>query len=752
MESGASVSRRVLVATKLHVPEPREGFVARPELVARLVSSRGRRLALVCAPAGWGKTVLLTQWRASERESRAFAWVSLDSGDADPVRFWGYVIGALRTVDPGVGESALSALPAAGPDLAEVVVAPLINDLAASACEMVLVLDDYHLVRGEAIHDSVAFLLRHLPPGVQLALATRADPPLPLARLRAAGEVTEIRAAELAFGDAEAAMLLNGTLELGLEPVDVDLLRSRTEGWAAGLQLAGLSLQRQEDRHAFVEAFAGDERQIGEYLHEVLAEQSPELRAFVLRTSILERMCASLCDAVTGDGDAAARLADVERANLFLVGLDVRGEWFRYHHLFRDLLRHELSRVAPESVAELQRRACAWHREHGDVDEAIEHATQAGDIAEAGELVAQQWRRLSSLGQGETVVRWIDGLPLEAVLGDARLCLARGWTALYLGSLETVERWRLAAEAAPPPAQLYHDVPSVGANAAMLEALHANVTGNVGAGIEAAHRSLALHPDEETPSFGSASVVLGICLYDAGRYAEAVQALERGIQVLPDENWLTPFFVGLGCLAAAYVDLGEIDRAERAASEADRIVDELRVHEAPWVTRTRLARGKLLELRGDLAAAEAAFRRAIVLARRGGRRLELSYAIRLLARLEHRQREHVAARELAREARALVELCPDPGMLAELLARTERTLQLAPASPSVALLPADLELSERELTVLRLLASELSQREIGSELFISLNTVKGHVRSIFRKLGVSARSDAVARGRELGLL
>src|SRR6266536_871171 len=698
--ASAPASGHVLVATKLHVPQPRERLVARPELVARLLSGYGRKLTLICAPAGWGKTVLLSQWHASPEETRPFAWVSLERGDSDPVRFWSYAIGALRTIEPKLGERALAALRAAGPDLADVVVAPLINDLAASARALVLALDDYHLLRGEAIHASLAFFLRHLPPGVQLAIASRADPAVPLARLRAAGEVIEIRAAALRFSAAEADALLNGSLALELETTDVQLLQARTEGWVAGLQLAGLSLQGQADRHAFVEAFAGDERQIGEYLHDVLREQPEALREFLLRSSILERMCAPLCDAVTGRNDAAEQLAAAERGNLFLVPLDPRREWFRYHHLFRDLLRNELTRVSPELVPELHRRAHAWHLEHGLVDDAIGHATRAGDLAEAGELIARHWRAFSSLGQAETVTRWIDELPREAVQGDARLCLARGWTALYIGALEEVDRWRLAAEQAPLPGQLYHDVPSIAANAAMLEAVHANVTGDVGTGIEAARRSLSLHPDETTPSFGSASGVLGMCLYDAGRYAEAARALDQGVQVLRDESWITPLFVGLGCLAAA----------------------------------------------------EAAYSRAVVLARRGGRRLELPHALLLLARLKRRQHAHAPARQLARQARAIIESCPDPGMLGELLARTERSLQLARAPSSAAVLPVDLELSERELTILRLLASELSQREIGSKLYISLNTVKGHVRSIFRKLGVATRANAVARGRELGLI
>jgi LuxR family transcriptional regulator, maltose regulon positive regulatory protein len=743
----------VLVTTKLHVPPPREGLVARPELVARLTSQNGRRLALVCAPAGWGKTVLLIQWHASEEETRPFAWVSLERGDSDPVRFWSYVIRSLQTIEPSIGETALSALPAAGPDLADVAVAPLINDLAASGRQLVLVLDDYHLLRGEAIHGSVSSFIRHLPPGVQLAIATRADPPLPLGRLRAAGEITEIRAAELAFGDAEADGLLNGSLALGLAPGDVELLQMRTEGWAAGLQLAGLSLQAQADRHAFVQAFAGDERQIGDYLHEVLDDQPDAVRDFLLHTSILERMCAPLCDAITGRDDAAEQLAAAEQANLFLVPLDTQRQWYRYHHLFRDLLRNELTRVSPQLVPELHRRAHVWHLDHRLVDEAIGHATKAGDFAEAGELIARHWRPFSSLGQGETVARWIDELPRQAVLADARLCLARGWTALdYFGPLEDVDRWRVAAEQAPLPGQLYDDVPSIAANAALLEAVHANVAGDVGTGIEAGRRSLSLNHDDTTPSFGSASGVLGMCLYDAGRYAEAARSLDEAIRVLRDESWITPLVIYLGCLAAAHADLGDVDRAERAAAEAEQIVDERQLHEAPWVARTRLARGKLLQLRGELTAAEAAFLRAVVLARRAGRRLELAHALLLLARLKRRRGEHVAGRELTREARAVIESCPDPGVLRELLRQTELSLQLARTPSDAPVLPVDLELSERELTVLKLLASELSQREIGSELYISLNTVKGHARSIFRKLGVATRADAVARGRELGLI
>jgi LuxR family maltose regulon positive regulatory protein len=278
----------VLVATKLYVPTLRPGMVARGELVARLVEAGDRKLVLVCAPAGWGKTSVLSEWHSAPEESRPFAWVSLDPSDGDPVRFWSYVIGALRTVAPQVGETAVAALPNAPNDVVEAVLPSLINELATTERRLVLVLDDYHFVRDESIHAALAFLLRHLPPTVQVAVTSRADPPLPLGSMRAAGEVLEIRAAQLRFNDREAEELLNGSLALELEPPEVALLQERTEGWAAGLQLAGLSLREQDDPRVFVHAFAGDDRQIVDYLHEVIAGQSAPLREFLLQTSILE--------------------------------------------------------------------------------------------------------------------------------------------------------------------------------------------------------------------------------------------------------------------------------------------------------------------------------------------------------------------------------------------------------------------------------------------------------------------------------
>ena len=741
----------VLVATKLYVPTPRPGMVARAELVAQLAAGADRKLVLVCAPAGWGKTSILSEWHAAPTESRPFAWVSLDPSDGDPVRFWGYVIEALRTVAPGVGDKALSALPNAPRDVVEAVLPSLINELVGEERRIVLVLDDYHLVREESIHAAVGFLLRHLPPTVQMAIASRADPPLPLGSMRAAGDVLEIRAAQLRFSNREAGALLNDSLALGLEPSDVALLQEKTEGWPAGLQLAGLSLREQDDPSAFVHAFAGDDRQIVDYLHEVIAGQPEPLREFLLRTSVLERFCASLCDAVTGTSDGETRLDEIRRSNLFLVSLDNRGHWYRYHHLFRDLLRQQLARAEPGLGPELHRRAYAWHRAEGEVDEAIGHATAAGDFVEACDLIARHWLPLANLGQAETLIRWIDSLPRTATEADARVCLARAWAALLIGGrIDEMEDWARAAESAPLPGPFFDGFRSAAANAAVLRQAGANIAGDISRANAAGEEALALHPDEAEPGRAMAHLGLALSFYFGGDSSAAEAMVREALRWIPETGWEVVLLMALSQLAQLQLDQGEVDEAEATATNAERLIARASFEEGAHTWSASLVRGRLHELHGDLVPAEAAFARAIVLARRGRLRLETAYTLITLARLKRRLAAYEEARALTREARQVLATCPDPGTLTDFLARTERALQLTTTRRAVAVEDADL--SERELAILRLLASNLSQREIGSELYVSFNTVKSHTRSIFRKLGVGTRAEAVARGRELGYL
>ena len=432
--------RDVLLATKLYVPASRPDLVPRPRLADRLDEGLARGLVLVCAPAGYGKTVLLADW--ARRGGHPAGWLSLDAGDNDPARFWRHAVAALDRARPGLGERVAPLLGPSAPSSFQALVTALINELAAEpdAEEMLLVLDDYHVINTQAVHESLAFLLEHRPPGIWVVLASRSDPPLPLARLRARGQLGEVRAADLRFTPEEAAVLLQH-VAAALPDASVAALAARTEGWAAGLQLAALSLRGQDDVAGFVAAFTGSHRYILDYLaEEVLERQGEQLRTFLLETSVLERLSGALCDAVTGRAGSQALLDQVERAGLFLMPLDeVRG-WWRYHHLFADLLRARLQAEQPGRVPHLHRNAAAWYEEHGLADDAIRHAMAAAEKAWAARLIEQHFDEAYSLrGEAATIQRWLSALPADLVRRRPRLLLAQAQLAAAAGRVEAVE-------------------------------------------------------------------------------------------------------------------------------------------------------------------------------------------------------------------------------------------------------------------------------------------------------------------------
>ena len=471
LPGGAAPARDVLVATKFHVPPA--GFVPRPRLLTRLAQGIGRGLTVVCTPAGFGKTTLLGDW--ARRSRRPVAWLSLDVGDNDPARFWRYVAAALERVRPGVAELAAPLLRGPQPPL-EAVAAAVINELTSLPTGgITLVVDDYHLIETPAVHASVGFLVERLPPGLRLVLAGRADPPLPLARLRARGQLAELRADDLRFSLAETAAFLREATGLDLPVASVASLQGRTEGWAAGVQLAALSLRGRADPAGFVASFAGSHRYVLDYLtEEVLARQPEPLVGFLLETSILERLSGPLCDAVTGRTDSQQLLEQTERANLFLVPLDeVRG-WWRYHHLFADLLRARLQQQ-PERVAELHRAAAAWHEAHGFADEAVSHTLAAGEIGWAARLVERHVEGLLRRSEGATLGRWLAALPAESVGSRARLCLAQAVAAVVVGQLEAVEPLLEAAEHALATTGEEPHQPSVGRALSVLANVPASI-------------------------------------------------------------------------------------------------------------------------------------------------------------------------------------------------------------------------------------------------------------------------------------
>jgi LuxR family maltose regulon positive regulatory protein len=736
-----------LITTKLNQPVPRV-LVHRAGLVARLEADAPHKLTLIRAPAGWGKSTLLADWHASTAgDGRRFAWLTLDTDDNAPVRFWSYVIAAVQTVEPTAGAASLSLLRAPGTSLLTESLPVFLNELMQMGSPLTLVLEDYHLIRTEAVHESLTFLLEHMPPTLEVVIASRTEPPLPLARLRARGELLEIDAVALRFTEDETDALLNRLNGLGVGRRDVSRLAERTEGWAAGLYLAALSLRDGRDAGVFIDEFTGDDRHVVDYLtDEVLDSQTPEAREFLLRTAILDRMCAPLCEAVAGTGSADL-LFEIERSNLFLVPLDHRREWYRYHHLFSELLRHELELSHPDLVPELHRRAAAWLIDQGDVSAAIGHSAAAGDLETAGELIATHWNVFLNQGHVETVAGWLDRLPAEDVAADARLCLARAGTFLTLGRNDEAEGWLDAAAAAE--AALPVGAASVEAEAAIYRAVSRYRSGDMASALDAAQRAVDLERDDESPWRAMAYAALGRSLYWVGDPTGAQYALAEAIRLAQPPGNTLSVLGAMGYLAALHVGRGELDEAEALIESATALGDAAHFSEHWVTTMVLVARGHALAARGDLDAAGMALARGLDLARRGAGAVELAQALLALAELRGRCGDPEAATALLREAGRTVRSCPDPGILADELTRSELALRAAatPAPPA-----APDELTGREVEVLRLLATRLSQRDIGRELYVSLNTVKSHTRAIFRKLGVSTRPEAVARARELGLL
>lgn len=449
-----------LLTTKFFPPPPREQIVSRPRLIERIESGlrQGCKLVLVSAPAGFGKTTLVVE--ACRQSGRSFTWLSLDAGENDPIRFWRYVVGAIRRVHPAAGELADQMLTASRPPPFEVILTGLINDLAELDSPLLLVLDDYHVIENQAVHDSFNFLLGHLPPGLRFAITTRADPPLLLARRRARMELVELRAADLRFLPEEGLRFLTDVMRLGLSPADVEVLLRRTEGWPAALHMAALAMQSiaageqgygeftpagaEEALHAFVASFAGDDQYVGDYLvEEVLHRQSPQVQDFLMRTAILDRFNAAICAEMTGSSPAVAQqlLETLDRANLFLIPLDNRLEWFRYHRLFAGLLRRRWQQSEQAGVeAELHARASRWFEQHKLWGEAFDHALLAGDPQRAVDLLRDCAFELFLSGQLTSLREWAHRLPQDLAYKDAQLCLNWAWASLATGHIDECAR------------------------------------------------------------------------------------------------------------------------------------------------------------------------------------------------------------------------------------------------------------------------------------------------------------------------
>ena len=735
-------SEPVLVATKLRPPAVRDQMVPRERLMERLRTASSRGLSLVACPAGFGKTTLLSAWHKAEAARKPMAWLTLDEGDDDPVVLWSYVIEALRGVCPAIGQSA-SPRAAGSAHIADIVLPHLVNELNDQH-GVTLILDDFHRLSSGAARESIAWFVDHAPRTFQLVLSTRTEPDLPLAALRAHGELLELRADDLRFTAEEADEFLNGRLALGLMPEEIDVLVDRMEGWPAGLYLVALSLGRTADRRAFVHELATSSRHVIDFLEtEVLNAHDPPMQALMLRSSILDRLSGPLCDAVLEQQDSEPMLDVLSRSNLFLAPVDDEGWWYRFHPLFAQLLRVELERREPGLVPALHRRAYAWHRDHGTAGEAISHAIEAGAHAEAAELIESSWVTLANAGKYDTVLAWIRRFPVEVLNGDLQLLLVAAWVLSLSARREEAARAIATVEGlgeSDGERPLPDGFSSVDASLTMLRAVFP--WGDVGAQLSHGRRAAELEgPGSQWRPVAGWAVGMG--LYWRGDVAEADRWLAESAALAPASGqWLA----GGSSLAYRSIIAGEqgrLDEQRLLADQATELVRERGIEEAVGVVP--LALGVSFALRGRPTEALPLIDRSVAVLRSGGQPIELAQAllrqVPVLRAMGERERPQAATAE----ARFIVESCPDPGILTERLKDSEPCPQ--PDTRS-----GDEMLTERELRVLRLLASDLSERDISRELYVSHNTVHSHVRSIYRKLGVSSRAHALERTRELRLL
>jgi LuxR family transcriptional regulator, maltose regulon positive regulatory protein len=727
------------------------GSVVRQSLLDLMAGYISAKLVLVVAPAGWGKTSLLRDWCSSGEKART-TWLSVDRGDNDPAHFWAGVIAAIDCVSPGIGAAALQILNAARVKTPDAVIGPVINNLARMPERVTLVLDDFHLITNPAIRECVAYLVEHLPPTLGLVVASRSEPALPLARLRAQGELAEIRADDLRFSEAETKDLLNGTLGLALPPEDVHALLERTEGWAAGLCLAGLSLRGHKDPAQFIHGFAGDDRQIADYFTaEVLDGQSAEVRSLLLRTSVLDRFSGQLCDAVTGASGSQGLLEELERSQLFLVPLDTTRHWYRYHRLFAQLLRHELDRSEPGLAPLLHRRASGWHRQHGAIGEAIDHAILAPDLADTRELIARHSNTLIDQGAAESVESWLDRLPPEMVVEDSRMCLIRAALARHLGRPDEVKSWLAAAEEAAPQGPFAEGSGSTESAVSVLWADYHHLVGDLSAAEVASCRAAEVGAAGTSRWQAEALAAVGANLFWRAQDAEATSILEQVAGPARSSASNAASVRALGCLAAISARGGDLEACERQVHKATDLAARHRLDEY-WITTTAmLTSAELFAGRGDLAEAETTAVAALEHARRGHARLETASALLCLAKIRSRTGNADDARARISQASDLIARCAAPGILAELLTETER-LAGQPVPVSVPVLvplqrgdasPPD-SLTRREAQVLELLAAGRTNNEIAAQLVVSIHTVERHLQNAYRKIGVRNRADAAA--------
>jgi ATP/maltotriose-dependent transcriptional regulator MalT len=720
--------------------------VERTELVQRLTGGMNK-LVLVEAPAGFGKSSLVAQWGASPAEGRQFAWVSADSRDNDVARFWWHLVAALQRASPELqARDLLSHVRPHAADLQESLLPVLVNELAALSAPVVMVVDDYHLISSLECHEHMAFLLTHLPPTAQIVLITRVDPPLPIGRLRTTGDLVEIKTPELSFTATEVGQLVRAVSDVQLDEADLGVLLERTEGWPAGVYLAALSLRGQPCPSRFVRQFSGDNRFITEFLvEEVLSNQPRQIMEFLRRTAILDRFTPSLCDAVVGSSNSAGIIDFLERENLFLLALGDDRQWYRYHRLFRQVLFSLLMETEQGSVRALHVRANRWHRQWGSVEEAITHALAAGDDEGAVSALADSWPGHVAEGRIAEFQTLLNSIGDDRILASPVAAHCAAWCAALSGDQESFTRWLAVVEAGGHDGPLPDGVQSLKSSAALLRAVFGY--DGIRDMRESALLSADLEADPASPGYGLARTALGAALYLSGEFDAAAVPLRDAVL---HSNASSTLIRLSACSVSAVVatERGQFDHAQELARTAREIVISNDLSQSPQGAPAYTAWGAVSVMRGRLAEARDEFEHALRI-RRPWLGISPWITVDTMLRLTpvlHQLGDSAAAASLLGEAADVLAALPD-GADAQLFRVRRLEERLSIRSRSLAA-----PLTDREEEVLRLLRGSLSAREIGKQLSLSTNTIKTHVRAIYRKLDVASRQEAVERGRATGIL
>jgi ATP/maltotriose-dependent transcriptional regulator MalT len=649
--AGLTIVPQALVTTKLRAPRVRPTLVARPRLHAALAAGEEHRLTLVSAPAGFGKTTLLGEWAEDRKEGseRSVAWLSLDETDNDLARFLSYLVSALQAFEEDIGQGVLASLRSPESPPLEAAVGALVNELASVEQEISIVLDDYHLITSKRVHEATSFLIEHLPENVHLVVSGRTDPPLPLAKLRARDQMTELRAADLRFTTDEAAAFLDDVMGLTLSAADVAALEEITEGWVAALQLAALSMRGRDDVSGFVRAFSGSNRHVLDFLAEEVLERQPEgVREFLLRTSVLERMSAPLCDALTGRAGGQAMLERLERENIFVVALDDERRWYRYHHLFADFLRDRLRHESPELAVELHLLASGWYEDNGLDVEAIGHALAAPDHERAARLIEREVKQAWSRGEGPTALRWLEALPIAAKRRRPRLLLQHAQALVLVGRPDDVEF--LLKEAERVAAATREDRRFLLGFASAVRSWRARLRGEAPAAVELAQRALSLLPDEEEHLRNFAAVSLGDALGTSGDLSAASEALAEATRIGRAAGHVYGTLMAMVLHARVQAERGRLREAEEAYRRALRFVTERGVELLPPAGVVHIGMADLRYERNDLEGAQRELKRGMELAEQAREVSNLVWAYMTLSRVKRARGDEVGALESAREA------------------------------------------------------------------------------------------------------